>query len=114
MKVVVYGANGAMGPYVVKALEREHELRLSDVNDLEGSPHEYRKIDVADIDAVVDAAEGMDVIWEPLLNAIFCWCSTSESGPRSNIQSGMWLNPYFDLRNSSTDSRSVLLRSMMF
>jgi nucleoside-diphosphate-sugar epimerase len=62
MKVAIYGANGAMGPHVVRALEGEHELRLSDVNDLEGSPHEYRKIDVADLDAVVDAAEGMDAI----------------------------------------------------
>ena len=62
MKVAIYGANGAMGPHVIRALEGEHELRLSDVNDLEGSPHEYRKIDVADIDAVVDAAEGMDAI----------------------------------------------------
>ena len=62
MKVAVYGANGAMGPHVVKALEGEHELRLSDVNNLEGSPHEYRKIDITDIDAVVDAAEGMDAI----------------------------------------------------
>ena len=62
MKVAIYGANGAMGPHVVRALEGEHELRLSDVNDLEGSPHEYRKIDAADLDAVVDAAEGMDAI----------------------------------------------------
>ncbi len=62
MKVAIYGANGAMGPHVIRALEGEHELRLSDVNDLEGSPHEYRKIDVADLDAVVDAAEGMDAI----------------------------------------------------
>lgn len=62
MKVAVYGANGAMGPHVVKALEREHELRLSDVNDMEGSPHEYRKINVADTDAVVNMAEGMDAI----------------------------------------------------
>ena len=62
MKVAIYGANGAMGPHVIRALEGEHELRLSDVNDLEGSPHEYRKIDAADLDAVVDAAEGMDAI----------------------------------------------------
>ncbi len=62
MKVAIYGANGAMGPHVIRALEGEHELRLSDVNDLEGSPHEYRKIDVADLDAVVAAAEGMDAI----------------------------------------------------
>ena len=62
MKVVVYGANGDMGPHVVKAIEAEHELRLTDINDLEGSPHEYRAVDVSDFDRVVDAAEGMDAI----------------------------------------------------
>ena len=62
MKIVIYGANGSMGPHVVKALQGEHELRLSDVNELEGSSHEYRKVDVSDLEQVVDAAEGMDAI----------------------------------------------------
>ena len=62
MKVVIYGANGSMGPHVIKVLEREHELRLSDINELEGSSHEYRKVDASDLEQVVDAAKGMDAI----------------------------------------------------
>ena len=62
MKVVIYGANGSMGPHVIKALQGEHELRLSDINELEGSSHEYRKVDASDLDQVVDAAKGMDAI----------------------------------------------------
>jgi len=62
MKVVIYGANGYMGPHVIKALEGEHKLRLSDINDLKGSSHEYVQVDVSNIDQVVDAAKGMDAI----------------------------------------------------
>ena len=67
MKTLVLGANGMLGPHVVKSLEGEHELRLSDVNDLEGSPlegtpHEYVQIDVSNLEQVVAAAEGMDAI----------------------------------------------------
>jgi nucleoside-diphosphate-sugar epimerase len=67
MNVVIYGANGMLGPHVVKALEGTHNLRLNDVNDLPGSPldgttHDYTKVDVSDLDAVVSAAEGMDAI----------------------------------------------------
>ena len=62
MNVLVLGANGYLGPHVVKALEREHTLRLTDINDLDDTPHEYFKLDVSDLDAVVAAAEGMDAI----------------------------------------------------
>ena len=62
MKVLILGANGMLGPHVVKALEGRHELRLTDINELEGSPHEYFKVDASDIDQVVAAAEGMDAI----------------------------------------------------
>ena len=62
MKVLILGANGMLGPHVVKALEGRHELRLTDINELEGSPHEYFKVDASDIDQVVSAAEGMDAI----------------------------------------------------
>ena len=62
MKVLVLGANGMLGPHVVKALEGEHTLRLTDINDLEDTPHEYMKVDVSDLDQVVAAAEGMDAI----------------------------------------------------
>ena len=67
MKVLVLGANGQLGPHVVRALEGEHELRLTDVNDLPGSPldgtsHEYVKVDVSNLEQVVSAAEGMDAV----------------------------------------------------
>ena len=61
MNVLVLGANGYLGPHVVKALERDHTLRLTDINDLD-TPHEYFKLDVSDLDSVVAAAEGMDAI----------------------------------------------------
>jgi len=61
MNVLILGANGEMGPGVIKALEGHHELRLSDINDLD-TPHEYWKVDVSNIDQVVAAAEGMDAI----------------------------------------------------
>ena len=50
-----------LGPRLVKALEEEHTLRLSDIDDLD-TPHEYRKVDVSNYDQVVSAAEGMDAI----------------------------------------------------
>ena len=62
MNVLVLGANGYLGPHVIKALEQEHTLRLTDINDLDDTPHEYFKLDVSDLDAVVAAAEGMDAI----------------------------------------------------
>ena len=62
MKVLVLGANGQMGPHVVKAIEAEHALRLTDINEYEGSSHEYLKIDSGDLNQVVVAAEGMDAI----------------------------------------------------
>lgn len=62
MNVLILGGNGTMGPHVVKALEREHTIRITDVNDLEGSPHEYLKVDSSDLDQVMAASEGMDAI----------------------------------------------------
>ena len=63
MKVLVLGGNGMMGPWVVRALEGRHELRVTDVNDPPaGFAHEYVKLDVGDLDGVVRAAEGMDAI----------------------------------------------------
>ena len=38
MKVLILGANGMLGPHVVKALEGRHELRLTDINDLDSPP----------------------------------------------------------------------------
>ena len=61
MKVLLLGGNGYMGPHVVKAIENEHTLRITDTTPIE-SPHETRVVDVADIEQVRRAAEGMDAI----------------------------------------------------
>ena len=34
MNVLILGANGELGPHVVRALECRHQLRLTDINDL--------------------------------------------------------------------------------
>ena len=65
MKVVIYGANGMLGPYVVRALEKEHRLRLTDIRkppQTESPSCEYRRVDVSDPQAVAAAAEGMDAV----------------------------------------------------
>ena len=62
MNVLILGANGQLGPHVIKALEGEHTLRLTDINELVETPHEYFKLDVSNLDGVVAAAEGMDAI----------------------------------------------------
>jgi nucleoside-diphosphate-sugar epimerase len=61
MKVVIYGGNGMLGPHVVKALEGRVSLRITDLEPFETS-HEMMPVDVADPEAVLRAAEGMDVI----------------------------------------------------
>ena len=62
MNVLILGANGMLGPHVVNALEEDHTLRLTDVNDPPDTQHEYFNLDVSDLDAVVEAADGMDAI----------------------------------------------------
>lgn len=63
MKILLLGANGELGPWVVKALEHRHELRVTDVNDPPAdSPHDWRRLDSSDLEGVVDAAAGMDMI----------------------------------------------------
>ncbi len=52
-----------LGPWTIKALQGRHNLRVTDINDPpEGFAHEYVKLDAADLDGVVNAAQGMDVI----------------------------------------------------
>ena len=59
-KVVIYGANGQLGPHVVKALEGEYELHLNDVKDEMDTEHDYKRVDVSNMDEVIAAAEGME------------------------------------------------------
>ena len=63
MKVLILGGNGRMGPWVIAALAGRHTLLVTDVNDPPPAfDHDYRRLDVGDLDAVVDAAAGMDAI----------------------------------------------------
>lgn len=63
MKVLILGGAGMLGPYVIPALDQKYELRVTDIkrppNDFRG---EYRYVDVANAEQVMDAAEGMDAI----------------------------------------------------
>jgi nucleoside-diphosphate-sugar epimerase len=61
MKALILGGNGYLGPHVVEALQDDYELRITDIKDID-SPHETRRVDVANLDQVLAAAEGMDVI----------------------------------------------------
>ena len=63
MKVLILGGNGMLGPWTIEALEARHDLRVTDINDPPaGFKHDYVKLDASDLDGVVDAADGMDVI----------------------------------------------------
>ncbi len=63
MKVLILGGNGMLGPWAIRSLEGRHRLRVTDINDApEGFGHEYVRLDASDLDGVVRAAEGMDVI----------------------------------------------------
>ncbi len=62
MRVLILGGNGMLGPWVVKALEERHELRITDINEPPSGRHEFVQLDVSDIAGVVAAADGMDAI----------------------------------------------------
>lgn len=62
MRVLILGGNGMLGPWVVKALEGRHWLRITDINELPSGSHEFVQLDVSDLEGVVAAAEGMDAI----------------------------------------------------
>jgi hypothetical protein len=63
MKVLILGANGYLGPHVVKALESRHELRITDIRPPAGnSRHEFVHVDISSLDQVRKAAKGMDAI----------------------------------------------------
>ena len=63
MKVLIIGANGYLGPHVVKALEAHHELRVTDIKPpAQKSSHEFVHLDITSLDQVRKAAKGMDAI----------------------------------------------------
>jgi len=66
MKILILGANGMLTPYVTHALEKEHELRITDISDLSGDKeyknHEVLQVDITNLEEVVSASAGMDAI----------------------------------------------------
>lgn len=68
MNVLMIGANGYMGPHIVRRLAPQHRLRITDIEPpaeetREAFPNqEYFDLDVTDFQAVQRASEGMDAI----------------------------------------------------
>ncbi|MDA1312871.1 MAG: NAD(P)-dependent oxidoreductase [Acidobacteria bacterium] len=63
MKALILGANGYLGPHVIKALEADHELLITDIKPPPSeTPHKFRQVDATNLEQVMDAAEGMDTI----------------------------------------------------
>ena len=52
MNILILGANGMLGPYVIKALQHKHKLRLTDINEYEDPVHEYFKLDIGDLSLI--------------------------------------------------------------
>ena len=67
MKVLITGAAGYLTTETIRQLaERGHQLRLSDIREME-TEHEFVKCDVLNPDEVVAAVEGMDVIFHTVI-----------------------------------------------
>ena len=63
MNVLILGGAGMLGPYVIPALDQKYELLVTDIQrppiDFRG---DFRLVDVANAEEVMDAASGMDAI----------------------------------------------------
>ena len=60
-RVLILGGNGLLGPHVVRELERDYQLVVSDIAPIETN-HESIVVDLADWDQVRAAAAGCDAI----------------------------------------------------
>ena len=60
-RILLLGGNGYLGPHVVRELERDCDLRVTDVVPVSG-PHETMQVDAGDYRQVRAAAEGTDAI----------------------------------------------------
>ena len=61
MRVLLLGANGYMGPHLIKVLEKSYQLRITDIMPIE-SEHETMVVDVTDLGQVMEATTGIDTI----------------------------------------------------
>ena len=62
MKILITGAAGKLGTAVRKELAGKHELRLADITKIENPEGESLVLDIADVDAVQRAMEGMEAV----------------------------------------------------
>ena len=63
MKVLILGGAGMLGPHVVPQLENDFDLVVTDIQPLDiDFRGEFRTVDVANPEQVMDAAEGVDAI----------------------------------------------------
>lgn len=68
MNVLILGANGYLGPHVVKALAPQHHLRITDIRPAPAKMkeafqgHEFLDVDITSAEQVQHAAQGMDAI----------------------------------------------------
>ncbi len=68
MDILLIGANGYLGPHVVKELAPHHHLRITDIRPAppeirrQFPDHEYADLDVTSHEQVMRQAEGMDAI----------------------------------------------------
>lgn len=60
-RVLLLGGNGFLGPHVVRELERDYDLLVTDMAPVETN-HPWRVLDIADADAVRRAAAECDVV----------------------------------------------------
>lgn len=61
VNVLITGAGGSLAEALAPDLADEHDLRLSDVEELE-TDHEFAKVDVRDPEQIREAARGIDAI----------------------------------------------------
>jgi nucleoside-diphosphate-sugar epimerase len=62
-KVLILGGAGMLGPHVIPILQDRYDLRVTDINPMPiPFRGEFRQVDVASLDQVMDAAAGMDAI----------------------------------------------------
>ena len=63
MKILILGGAGMLGPHVIPVLAPHYELRVTDIQPLDIEFRgEFRQVDIASLDQVTAAAEGMDAI----------------------------------------------------
>jgi UDP-glucose 4-epimerase len=119
MKVLLIGANGYLGPHVVKALAPHHRLRITDVkpaaDDIrrQYSSHEFFNLDVTSPDQVLQGADGVDAIinlsvirGHPVLafqvNMLGCR-NVMEAAVRHAVRRVIHTGPYFAVAGPSYD-----------